>query len=86
MSDVSITVFSSGPGCFRCKTVERHLKKRGVPYTEVRVDQDAAQRDRLIAMGYREAPVVVATVDGKEEIRPGYHPDWLDEIAEKIAA
>lgn len=77
-----ITVYSTGPGCHKCLTTKLHLKKRGAPFEEVRVDQDEDEAELLRELGFNSAPVVHAG----SYVFEGYHPDLLDKISELAIA
>jgi glutaredoxin-like protein NrdH len=52
---------------------KRLMDKIGVEYTTVDIVENPAELDRLIEMGYRAAPVVVAG----EESWAGFQPDKI---------
>lgn len=81
MSDISITMFSTGPSCFRCRAVSRHLGKLGLEYVEVDLMKDRDKAVELRSKGHNEAPVLCVVRDGQEEWSEGYHPDYLDSLA-----
>ncbi len=58
---MNVVVYSKA-NCPQCVIVKSDLKAKGIDFTEVRVDQDPAAREFLIAKGHRSAPVVY--VDG----------------------
>jgi glutaredoxin-like protein NrdH len=57
---------------------KRLMDKIGVEYTTVDIVENPAELDRLIEMGYRAAPVVVAD-DG--ESWAGFQPDKITALA-----
>jgi glutaredoxin-like protein NrdH len=57
---------------------KRLMDKIGVEYTTVDIVENPAELDRLIEMGYRAAPVVVAE-DG--ESWAGFQPDKITALA-----
>ena len=86
MASPSVTVYTTGPACARCTTTKNHLEKRGVPFSEVRIDLDADLAQALKDKGFSTAPVVhyeVPDADGPgaDVWFDGYRPDSLDAIA-----
>lgn len=47
-----ITLYTSAM-CGFCMAAKNFLKSKGLAWTEVRIDQDPAQRDRMLARGGR---------------------------------
>jgi glutaredoxin-like protein NrdH len=61
---MGITVYTTGPACNKCNLTKSQLSKAGLAFTEVRIDEDPAAREMLLARGYSVAPVVhVAATD-----------------------
>jgi glutaredoxin-like protein NrdH len=56
---------------------KRLMDKIGVEYTTVDIVENPAELDRLVEMGYRAAPVVVAG----EESWAGFQPDKITALA-----
>jgi glutaredoxin-like protein NrdH len=73
---MAVTVFTKA-NCVQCEATKRHLDKIGVAYDIVDVTNDIAALDRLISLGYRSAPVVLADNDSWA----GYMPEKLDGLA-----
>lgn len=80
---MSVTVFTTGPGCHQCLVTKTHLKRRGIEFEEIRIDQLPQWADRLKAMGYQTAPVVLV---GEDDVWQGYSSDSLEEWFPKAAA
>lgn len=59
-----------------CLVTKSHLKRRGVEFEEVRIDQDPDWADRLKEMGYLTAPVVLV---GEDDVWEGFSSDSLEE-------
>ena len=59
MNDVPVTVYTK-PACVQCNATYRALDKQGIAYRKVDITQDAGARDYVMALGYLQAPVVVA--------------------------
>ena len=55
---MTVTVYSK-PACVQCEATYRALAKRGVEYSVVDVTKDQAALDRIVSMGFMQAPVVV---------------------------
>lgn len=72
---MTVTVYTK-PACVQCNQTKKALDKLGVSYDTVDVTQDTAAYDRVIALGYRAAPVVVAG----EDHWSGFQPDRLNAL------
>ncbi|QJD50471.1 NrdH-like glutaredoxin [Mycobacterium phage Chris] len=55
-----ITVYTTGPACYKCKLTKDALSKAGVEYTELPADQAPAD----VAAGHMVAPIVVDNLTG----------------------
>jgi glutaredoxin-like protein NrdH len=66
---LDITVYSK-PLCVQCDATKRALNKAGVSYDVVDVTEDAAARERIMNLGYLQAPVVIAGQDHWSGFRP----------------
>lgn len=79
----AITVYTTGPGCFKCKLTKQALTDQGVPFVEVDVTKNEAAHTYITAeLGYSEAPVVV--VDDQDHWS-GMRPDHIERIARLYA-
>lgn len=58
----SITVYTK-PACVQCHATFKALDKHGVAYEAVDITQDADARDRVMSLGYLQAPVVMVDDD-----------------------
>ena len=76
---MTITVYSK-PVCVQCKATKRAFDKAGVEYKEIDLSQDEKALSKVKALGYLQAPVVIA---GSEHWA-GFRPDKINEIAEKV--
>ncbi|KQP67811.1 NrdH-redoxin [Microbacterium sp. Leaf288] len=75
----TVTVYTTGPGCQRCKLTKDILTRRGVAFVEVDIREQPAARQYVVdELGYTEAPVVV--VD-EHDHWSGFRPDQIDRIA-----
>ncbi len=73
---MTITVYSK-PACVQCTATTRALDARGLAYSLVDLTEDAAAMQRVAALGYRQAPVVVAG----EMHWAGFRPDMIGRLA-----
>ena len=76
MSSVPITVFSKD-FCVQCTATYRALDKLGLDYTVVRIDEDEEALTAIMAMGYMQAPVVMAGAQHWS----GFRPDLIKALA-----
>lgn len=71
------------PRCVQCDATKRHLKKAGIEFTEVNVEEDeGAFRFVTETLGHTAAPVVYTDVDGEITHWSGYQPDLLNNYKE----
>lgn len=73
---MTITVFSK-PACVQCTATTRALDARGLTYDVIDLTQDEAAMERVTALGYRQAPVVIAGDDHWA----GFRPDMIGRLA-----
>ena len=73
---MTVTVYSK-PACVQCTATTRALDARGIAYQLVDLTQDAVAMAQVLAMGYRQAPVVVAG----EAHWTGFHPNMIGRLA-----
>ena len=59
MSQVEITVYTK-PACVQCNATYKALDKAGLDYRVVDITEEPEARDYVMALGYLQAPVVVA--------------------------
>lgn len=69
---MTITVYSK-PACVQCTATTRALDAQGIAYDIVDLTTDAAAMDRVTALGYRQAPVVITD----DEHWSGFRPDRI---------
>ena len=77
---MTITVYTK-PACVQCNATYRALDKHGVDYTVVDISEDADARDYVMALGYLQAPVVIADDDHWS----GFRPDRIKELEQRLA-
>lgn len=76
-----LTVYSR-KNCVQCNATYRKLDQLGLTYAIVNMDEaSAAVRDKLLSMGFQQAPVVKGPYG---EYFSGYQPDRLEEIAREL--
>jgi glutaredoxin-like protein NrdH len=69
---MNITVYTK-PACVQCNATYKALEKQGIAYEKVDISLDSEARDYVMALGYLQAPVVVA---GNEHWS-GFRPDRI---------
>ena len=77
---MTVTVYTK-PACVQCNATYRALDKKGITYQSVDISQDADALERLKALGYMQAPVVVTDQD----LWSGFRPDKIEELAQAYA-
>jgi glutaredoxin-like protein NrdH len=73
---MSITVYTK-PACVQCTATYKALDKQGITYDTVDITLDPEARDYVMALGYLQAPVVVAEHDHWS----GFRPDRIKALA-----
>ena len=73
---MSVTVYTK-PACVQCNATYRALDKNGVTYKTVDISQDSEALERVRALGYMQAPVVMTD----SEHWSGFRPDKISELA-----
>lgn len=73
---MTITVYSK-PACVQCTATTRALDARGIAYSIIDLTEDSDAMERVMAMGYRQAPVVVAG----EAHWAGFRPDMIGRLS-----
>ncbi|MFF2832296.1 glutaredoxin-like protein NrdH [Cellulosimicrobium cellulans] len=78
---VKVTVYSK-PACVQCDATYRALDMKGIEYTVVDISTDDDALERVRALGFLQAPVVVAG----EESWAGFRPDRITALAARQEA
>jgi glutaredoxin-like protein NrdH len=78
---MTVTVYTK-PACVQCNATYKALDKAGIEYDLVDISLDAEARDYVMALGYLQAPVVVA---GNEHWS-GFRPDRIKTLAGAVTA
>ncbi|REE02269.1 glutaredoxin-like protein NrdH [Citricoccus muralis] len=76
----TVTVYSK-PACVQCNATYRALENKGIAYETVDLSQDAEALQRVRALGYMQAPVVI-TPHG--EHWSGFRPDKIDGLVKGV--
>lgn len=71
---MAVTVYSK-PSCVQCSASYRALDSKGIDYQVVDMSQDADALERVKALGYLQAPVVITD----EDHWSGFRPDKIDQ-------
>ena len=77
---MTVTVYTK-PACVQCTATYRALEKAGIEFDAVDISQDTEARDFVMALGYLQAPVVVAG----EDHWSGFRPDRIKTLAASAA-
>jgi len=75
---MTITVYTK-PACVQCNATYKALDKQGISYDVVDISLDREARDYVMALGYLQAPVVVAGQDHWS----GFRPDRIKALANR---
>lgn len=73
---MTIIVYSK-PACVQCTATTRALDARGLSYDVIDLTEDDQAMARVTALGYRQAPVVIAG----ESHWAGFRPDMIGRLA-----
>lgn len=73
---MTITVYTK-PACVQCNATQKALDKQGISYQTVDITEDPDARDFVMALGYLQAPVVVAG----DNHWSGFRPDRIKALA-----
>ena len=74
---MTITVYTK-PACVQCTATYKALDKQGITYDKVDISLNSEARDYVMALGYLQAPVVVA---GQDHHWSGFRPDRIKALA-----
>lgn len=80
---MKVTLYTMS-GCGPCKATRHALESRGVPFDVIDMDADAAARDRVMALGYRTAPVVLVHDGDEVEHWSGFQVGRINDLAGRI--
>lgn len=75
---LTVTVYSTGPACMRCRLTEQALARAGIGYRVVNIAQNDAAREWITTdLGYTEAPVIVVDDGTGHDHWSGFRPDHI---------
>lgn len=80
---MTVTVFTTGPACQMCRMTKLHMKRKGISFEEVRLDEAPDLADKVRELGFTMAPVVLVN---DEDVWDGYRSDAIDQLAREIIA
>jgi glutaredoxin-like protein NrdH len=72
-----LTIVYTKPACVQCEQTKKLLDKNGVKYTVIDITQDQEAYEKVVAMGFMSAPVVISGDDSWA----GFRPDKINSIA-----
>lgn len=72
-----MTTVYTKPSCVQCDMTKKLLDKNGVEYNTIDITQDQDAYDKIVAMGFLAAPVVISG----EDSWAGFQPDKINSIA-----
>lgn len=78
---MAVTVYTK-PACVQCNATYKALEKQGIEFQKVDITLDSGARDYVLALGYLQAPVVVAG----DEHWSGFRPDRIKGLAKQEIA
>jgi glutaredoxin-like protein NrdH len=65
-----VTTVYSNPACVQCDATKKAMDKLRIDYQIVDISEDSHAREYVMALGYLQAPVVVADDDHWSGFRP----------------
>jgi len=68
-----MTIVYTKPNCVQCDATKRWLDNHGIEYSTVDIEQNQEAFDRIVALGFRAAPVVESEAGSWS----GFNPDKL---------
>ena len=71
-----VTVYSK-PACVQCTATTKELDRKGIDYNYIDITTDADAMEQVMALGYKQAPVVV----NGDDHWAGFRPDKIGQIA-----
>lgn len=77
-----VTVYTK-PKCVQCTATYRALDNAGIIYNIVDLSTDENALDKVKALGYLGAPVVIA---GEDNHWSGFQPDKIKELSDRFQA
>lgn len=80
---MTVTVFTTGPTCQMCRITKMQMKRKGIAFEEVRLDEHPDLADKVKELGFTQAPVVLVN---DEDVWEGFRADAIDQLAQEITA
>lgn len=74
--EMTVTVYTN-PNCIQCDMTKKKMDQLGIQYSTIDLSTDQESLDKVLEMGYRSAPVVIAG----EESWAGFQPEKIDQLA-----
>lgn len=72
-----MTTVYTKPACVQCEQTKKLLDRNGVEYNVVDITKDQEAFEKIVAMGFQAAPVVISGNDSWA----GFQPDKINAIA-----
>ncbi len=66
---MTITVYTK-PSCVQCEQTKKLLTKNGLEFDIIDITEDQAAYDKVVAMGFQSAPVVITDNDSWAGFNP----------------
>lgn len=83
---MNATVYSK-PACVQCNQTYKAFDRKGLEFGKIDITQDPEAYDKVIALGYMQAPVVIVEKDGEiVDHWSGFNDEKIAELAEAVAA
>lgn len=76
---MTVTVYTK-PSCVQCNATYRALDAKSIDYEIHDLSEDPAALEKVKALGYLQAPVVITD----EDHWAGFRPDKIDELAARL--
>lgn len=64
-----ITVYTK-PACVQCEQTKKLLTKNGLEFETIDITEDTAAYDKVVALGFQSAPVVITDTDAWAGFNP----------------
>jgi glutaredoxin-like protein NrdH len=75
--EVMVTIYTKN-NCVQCDATKRMMDKLGVAYDTVNMTTNPEELDKVMALGFRAAPVVITDSDGSWS---GFNPSKIEALA-----
>jgi glutaredoxin-like protein NrdH len=71
-----MTTVYTKPACVQCDQTKKLLDKNGIEYTTIDISKDQEAFEKIVALGFMSAPVVISGDDSWA----GFQPDKINSI------